>query len=300
MKNIPRAFIILSGIFLALMPFAETSGQTKEPEPPPVSIWQARRLVSQDYATVILQNRRQVKIDRSTFRLSTDAIDFDVADVKNGTRQHFTVDLKNLPSLSLHCATDKGKLGSEFWNCVPSTAEGKPLPEGLHMLWEGGGYTDYCISLKAYQSAPDCTSSLLYNAKLFGSALYRLHQYSWILRLLCATSRSRLRRGARWPPNRLCRRKRACNASWPRRPSRTRSRNSLSPITKGTGGGAHLAGGMVQRRTYRRRLWPTPTPSTTCSLIWICPMRPMRRPCATRSPSGSTKLGIRRCSRDAE
>ena len=178
MKNIPRTSILLTGILLALMPFAETSGQTKEPEPPPVSIWQARRLVSQDYATVILQNRRQVKIDRSTFRLSTDAIDFDVADVKKGTRQHFTVNLKNLPSLSLHCATDKGKLGSGFWNCVPSTAEGQPLPEGLHMLWEGGGYINYCISLKAYQSAPDCASSHLYNAKLFGSALYRLHQYS--------------------------------------------------------------------------------------------------------------------------
>ena len=178
MKNIPRTFIFLSCILLALLPFAESSAQTKEPEPPPVSIWQARRLVSQDYATVIMQNRRQVKIDRSTLRRSTDAIDFDVADVKNGTRQHFTVDLKNLPSLSLHCATDKGKLGRGFWNCVPSTAEGKPLPDALHMLWEGGGYTDYCISLKAYQSAPDCASSHLYNAKLFGSALYRLHQYS--------------------------------------------------------------------------------------------------------------------------
>jgi tetratricopeptide (TPR) repeat protein len=178
MKKLPLTFLLLAGIFLALMPFAETSGQTKEPEPPPVSIWQARRLVSQDYATVIMQNRRQVKIDRSTFRLSTDVIDFDIADVKNGARQHFTVDLKNLSSLSLHCATDKGRLGSGFWNCVPSTAEGKPLTEGLLMLWEGGGYTDYCISLKAYQSAPRCASSHLYNAKLFGSALFRLHQYS--------------------------------------------------------------------------------------------------------------------------
>ena len=180
MKNIPRTFLRLASILLALLPAASAAGQaqTKEPEPPPVSIWQARRLVSQDYATVILQNRRQVKIDRSTFRLTTDAIDFDIADVKNGARQHFTVDLKDLPSLSLHCAADKGKLGSGFWNCVPSTAEGKPLPDALHMLWEGGGYTGYCISLKAFQSAPDCTSSHLYNAKLFGSALYRLHQYS--------------------------------------------------------------------------------------------------------------------------
>jgi tetratricopeptide (TPR) repeat protein len=173
MKNIPRTFLLLAGFILALMPFAVTSAQTKDAEPPPVSIWQARHLVSQDYATVILHNRRQVKIDRSTFQLSTDAIDFDVADVKNGTRQHFTVDLKNLTPFSLHCATSHGI----FWNCVPATAEGKPLTEGLEMLWEGSGYTDSCI-LTAALAVPGCIQAKNYNAKLFGSALFRLHQYS--------------------------------------------------------------------------------------------------------------------------
>ena len=137
MKNIPRAFILLAGPFLALIPAAQVAGQpvssTKSLiRKDTMTLWEARRKLAE---SIMRQDPKHshMTIDPNSLRFTLDSFDFDaVCDKKH---EHFTVDLKTLgPVRTPHHSNGDWRLKNEA---------GKDLPGPLGRLvftyqgWDG-------------------------------------------------------------------------------------------------------------------------------------------------------------------
>jgi tetratricopeptide (TPR) repeat protein len=107
MKNIPRIFILLAGLFLALMPANQAAAQSLYSSSPTdaLSLWQARRAViaASKYAeaTHLAMNVHTYPVNPSSIAFTLDSLEFDATN--KGETKHFQVDVKGLEKVSAKC-----------------------------------------------------------------------------------------------------------------------------------------------------------------------------------------------------
>ena len=113
MKNIPRIFLLLAGLFLALMPAAQALGQTQDSssQADALSLWQARHAVitASKYAVLRIPGGRHYEVNSSSIVLTLDSIEFDAtfnANSKNSETKHFLIDLKDIKRVTTKCYED--------------------------------------------------------------------------------------------------------------------------------------------------------------------------------------------------
>ena len=114
MKNIPRTFILLAGLLLALMPADKVTAQTQYSQPPPdeISVRQARHVLisASKYAAAFSHlssySFHYFVVDSSSIALMADSVEFD-ATTRKKEKKHFRIDLKNIEKVSATCPSGK-------------------------------------------------------------------------------------------------------------------------------------------------------------------------------------------------
>jgi tetratricopeptide (TPR) repeat protein len=123
MKNIPRTFLLLAGLFLALMPANQALGQTQDSssQADALSLWQARHAVTNasKYITVEpLSEKTDYSIHPGSIKITAVGMEFD-ADYRKGRKgetKHFLIDLKDIKRVTAKCPTGY----SECWLTIES------------------------------------------------------------------------------------------------------------------------------------------------------------------------------------
>jgi len=110
MKNIPRIFILLAGLFLALMPANQAAGQPQYSSSPTnaLSLWQAGHAIdnASKYITVEpLSEKTDYSIDPGSIKITAVGMEFDAVYRKGrkGGTKHLQVNVKDLVKVSATC-----------------------------------------------------------------------------------------------------------------------------------------------------------------------------------------------------
>jgi tetratricopeptide (TPR) repeat protein len=113
MKNIPRTFLLLAGLFLAVMPANQATAQSQYSSSPTdaLSLWQARRAViaASKEVDVYVVNPKSSKFRSSSIVLTLDSIEFDAtfnASTKKSYTKHILIDLKDIKRATAKCYDD--------------------------------------------------------------------------------------------------------------------------------------------------------------------------------------------------
>jgi tetratricopeptide (TPR) repeat protein len=116
MKNIPRTFILLAGLFLALMPANNAICQSQYSSSPTdaLSLWQARDAIiaASKYAVADNHHNNHYLVSPSSIAITFDSLEFNATNIKKETK-HFRIDLKNIVKASAAYYTTQGQLETE-------------------------------------------------------------------------------------------------------------------------------------------------------------------------------------------
>jgi len=139
MKNIARRFILLAGLFLALMPANQAAAQSQysSSTAETIAAGQARRalLASANYLMVEFHARDQKRnitqqsIDKKSMRVSFSRLEFygAYADRYNGGKHRYVIDFATAPKLSYKCIPTQCFLRSEGSAPLGHNELGDPL-----------------------------------------------------------------------------------------------------------------------------------------------------------------------------
>jgi tetratricopeptide (TPR) repeat protein len=172
MKNIPRIFLLLAGLFLALMPAAQAAAQSQYSSSPTdaLSLWQARNAIfnANKYLTVAHWGKMTAQfysVNPGSIKITATSLEFDGADKKGGTK-HFQVNVKDLEKVSAACGTIQ---------CVLIPAAGKiaiqdkeAVPYALWFGWYPTAGVNVC---QRAENNAEC----MHSAAWFAAALNGLH-----------------------------------------------------------------------------------------------------------------------------
>lgn len=177
MKSIPRTFILLAGLFLALMPAAEVLGQSQSAQSPPdeISVRQARRAIvsAGKYAGAFHPAKvtfHYFSVNASSLVLTLDSLDFDATNKKKETK-HFRIDLKNVEKLSANCNRNFCWVAGESGKAY-TIQDKEAVQYNLYFGWDPYGPDIPLCSIAG--NADDCPQS----AAWFAAALNSLHAYA--------------------------------------------------------------------------------------------------------------------------
>lgn len=108
MKNISRTFILLAGLFLALMPADKATAQSQYSSSPTdaLSLWQARHAViaasnSAVAMHIAMSKTHTYRVNPSSIAFTLDSLEFDATE-KSETK-HFLIDLKDIKRVTTKC-----------------------------------------------------------------------------------------------------------------------------------------------------------------------------------------------------
>lgn len=179
MNNVSRAFILLAGLLLALIPAAIATAQPQYSSSPPdtLSFWQTGYAIdnASKYAVAIHSitwtprwsgpGTPQYSIKPRSFVYSPESLEFDVVNQKGGTK-HLHIDVKNLEKVWAAC-------GKQWCQLIP--AAGKISiqdKEGvLYDLWFGLGPSAGVNACQRAENNAEC----MHAAYWFAAALNGLH-----------------------------------------------------------------------------------------------------------------------------
>lgn len=159
-------------VIMLLIPIIATAQSNNTlPSADQMTIWRARRMFSgvSDYREI----RRAPKIDRSSFRVSQDSIEFDAAKSKGGTREHYSIDLRTLEPISVTC-----KDHHAWFYCELLNGWGKSLDRDLPLsrVFYSGPWGVLCV--RKTENYTECVTQLTYAGSMFASALSRMHTFA--------------------------------------------------------------------------------------------------------------------------
>jgi hypothetical protein len=172
MKIIPRTFLLLAGLFLALMPANQATAQSQYSSSPTdaLSLWQARNAIfnADKYLTVVHWGKMTAQfysVNPGSIKITAISMEFDGVDKKGGTK-HFQVDVKDLEKVSAACGIQQcqlipvaGKIAIQDIQAVP------------YALWFGWYPTAGVNVCQRAENNAEC----MHSAYWFGAALNGLH-----------------------------------------------------------------------------------------------------------------------------
>ena len=175
MKNIPRTFLLLAGLFLLLMPVNTATAQSQYSSSPTdaLSLWQARNTIfaTSKYVTVVHWGKmtgQLYSINPSSIKITAVSLEFDAVD-KKGATKHLQVNVKDLEKVSAACAVQQCSL-------VPAAGkiaiqDNQAVPYYLWFGWYPSAGVNVCA--RAENNA-EC----MHSAAWFAAALNGLHAYA--------------------------------------------------------------------------------------------------------------------------
>jgi tetratricopeptide (TPR) repeat protein len=172
MKNIPRTFLLLAGLFLALMPVDKAMGQSQDSssQADAMSLWRARHAVvaAIKYAGVnhTTISNHYYPVNPSSIVIALDSLHFDATNNKGETK-HFRVDIKNSEKVSAVCFEYQCELKAESGK-VAVIYDSEAILYHLYFGWDPGRNVNLC---QRAENAGDC----LHAAGWFAAALNGLH-----------------------------------------------------------------------------------------------------------------------------
>jgi hypothetical protein len=172
MKSIPRATLLLAGLFLALIPADKAAAQPQYSSSPTdaLSLWQAGHAIgnASKYVTVVHWGKmtgQLYSINPSSVKITAISLEFDVVDKKRATK-HLQVNVKDLEKVSAACAVQQcslvpaaGKIAVEDNQAVP------------YYLWFGWYPTAGVNVCARAENNAEC----MHSAYWFAAALNGLH-----------------------------------------------------------------------------------------------------------------------------
>jgi hypothetical protein len=175
MKTYTRTFILLAGLFLALMPANQAAAQSQYSSSPTdaLSLWQARNAIfaTSKYVTAIHRTSMTMQycsLIPSSIKITAVGLEFDVVTNKGATK-HLQVNVKDLEQVSAGCGTEQCGL-------IPAAGkiaiqDNQALPYGLAFGWYPAAGVNACV--RAENNA-EC----MHSAYWFAAALNGLHAYA--------------------------------------------------------------------------------------------------------------------------
>jgi hypothetical protein len=172
MKIIPRTFLLLAGLFLALMPANKATAQSQYSSSPTdaLSLWQARNAIfnANKYLTVVHWGKMTAQfysVNPGSIKITATSLEFDGVDKKGGTK-HFQVNVKDLEKVSASC-------GVQQCGLIPAAGkitiqDNEAVPYVLWFGWYPTSGVNVCV--RAENNA-EC----LHSAAWFAAALNGLH-----------------------------------------------------------------------------------------------------------------------------
>jgi hypothetical protein len=170
MKNIPRTFLLLAGLFLALMPANQATAQPQYSSSPTdaLSLWQARRAViaASKYAEAfhLAMNVHTYPVNPSSIAFTLDSLEFDATN--KGETLHFQVDVKGLEKVSAGCNAQECGLAPPL-----RIHDKKAVVYVLYFGYSRASGVNVC---QQAENNAEC----MHSAYWFASALNGLHAYA--------------------------------------------------------------------------------------------------------------------------
>ena len=166
--------VALAFVVLLFMPGMEVAAQSNGayPSSGQMTIWRARRMFN--VVTGYRTTRNPLTIDRSSFRVTPDSIEFDAINRKNSGRQHFSINLRTLEPVSVNCKDHHG-----LFYCDLLNEAGKRLDPDLPLshVFYSGPWGEICFRVKD-KNYSDCFAPKTYDGELFVSAVNRLRAFA--------------------------------------------------------------------------------------------------------------------------
>jgi tetratricopeptide (TPR) repeat protein len=175
MKNIPRTFLLLAGLFLALVPANQATAQSQYSSSPTdaLSLWQAHRAIvsASKYAEAFHLpgwSSHTYPVNPSSIAFTFDSLEFDATN--KGETKHFQVDFKGL---------EKVRGGCNYQECHMDTA-GKPQftihdkKAVEYFLYFGYSPASGVNACQQEKNNAEC----MHSANWFAAALNGLHAYA--------------------------------------------------------------------------------------------------------------------------
>lgn len=157
------------------MAILEAAGQSNAalPSADQMTIWRARRIFNN--IAEYRETRHLPRIDRGSFRITQESIDFDVAKTKAGTQQHYSIDLRTLEPVSVICKDHHGAL----FYCELLNGSGRPLAHDLPLgrIFYTGPWSELCFRVKE-RDYSDCFAPRIYSGSIFAHAINRLRLFA--------------------------------------------------------------------------------------------------------------------------